>query len=69
MNTMRKEYDFSDGERGKFYNPDAVHNLPVYLDTEVFDYLAEKALRRGKPLNDMVNELLRKDIALAEELK
>ena len=69
MNTMRKEYDFSGGERGKFYNPDAVHNLPVYLDTEVFDYLAEKALRRGKPLNDMVNELLRKDIALAEELK
>jgi hypothetical protein len=66
---MRKEYNFSDGERGKFYNPDAVHHLPVYLDTEVFDYLAEKALQRGKPLNDMVNELLRKDIALAEELK
>jgi hypothetical protein len=66
---MRKEYDFSDGERGKFYNPDAVHYLPVYLDTEVFDYLADKAQRRGKPLNDMVNELLRKDIALAEDLK
>jgi len=66
---MREEYDFSGGERGKFYNPDAVHHLPVYLDTEVFDYLSEKAQRQGKPLNDMVNDLLRKGIALAEELK
>ena len=66
---MREEYDFSGGERGKFYNPDAVHHLPVYLDTEVFDYLSQKAQRQGKPLNDMVNDLLRKGIALAEELK
>ena len=66
---MREEYDFSGGERGKFYNPDAVHYMPVYLDAEVFDYLSEKAQRQGKPLNDMVNELLRKDIALAEECR
>jgi len=29
---MRKEYDFSKGERGKFYRPDVELNIPVYLD-------------------------------------
>ena len=66
---MREEYDFSKAERGKFYNANAEHHLPVYLDAEVFDYLAEKAQRQGKPLSDIVNDLLRKDIALAEQLK
>jgi hypothetical protein len=27
---MRKEYDFSKGERGKFFRPDAKLNIPVY---------------------------------------
>jgi hypothetical protein len=29
---MRKEYDFSKGERGKFYKPDLELYLPIYLD-------------------------------------
>ena len=28
---MKKEYDFSKGERGKFYNKDATFELPIYL--------------------------------------
>lgn len=32
---MRKEYDFSKGERGKFYRPDIKMNIPIYLDEEV----------------------------------
>ena len=27
---MKAKYDFSKGERGKFYNPKAVFNLPIY---------------------------------------
>lgn len=63
---MREEYDFSKGERGKFYNPDATMNLPVYLEAEVLDYFAAKAKSKGVELNQMVNELLKKDIALIE---
>ena len=63
---MKEEYDFSKGERGKFYRPDAKLNLPVYLDAEVFDYLSEKAKTKGVEVNEMVNDLLRKDIALIE---
>lgn len=66
---MRKEYDFSKGERGKFYHPNATMRLPVYLDTEVADYLAAKAKAKGVDLSEMVNDLLKKDIALIEGVK
>ena len=63
---MREKYDFSKGERGKFYNPNTTMNLPVYLEAEVLDYFAAKAKSKGVELNQMVNELLKKDIALIE---
>ena len=63
---MREEYDFSRGERGKFYNPDAQVNLPVYLEAEVLDYFSVRAKAKGVELNQMVNELLKKDIDLIE---
>jgi hypothetical protein len=66
---MRDEYDFSKGERGKFYNPQANKNLPVYLEAEVLDYFAAKAKAKGVELNAMVNDLLKKDIALIEGVK
>lgn len=66
---MREEYDFSKGERGKFYRSDARLNLPVYLDAEVLDYLSARAKAKGIELNTMVNELLKKDIDLIEGVK
>lgn len=66
---MKEEYDFSKGERGKFRRPDAKSNVPVYLDTYVRDYLASKAKSRGVEVNKMINDLLRKDIALIEGMK
>lgn len=66
---MRDEYDFSNGERGKFYQPDAKMNLPVYLDEDVLDYFAEKAKDKGVELDQLVNDLLRNDIALIEGVK
>ena len=66
---MREEYDFSNGERGKFFSPNAKKNLPVYLDAEVLDYFTDKAKAKGVELNAMVNDLLKKDIALIEGIK
>lgn len=43
---MKDEYDFSKGERGKFYRPEAELNLPMYLDADV--YLSAKAKAQGK---------------------
>lgn len=69
MNTMREEYDFSKGERGKFFKPNAKMNLPIYLESDVLDYLADRAQAKGVELNVMVNDLLKKDIALIEGVK
>ncbi|MGH8671736.1 MAG: hypothetical protein ACREUA_06835 [Burkholderiales bacterium] len=66
---MKREYDFSKGTRGKFYKPDAQLNLPVYLEAKVQAYLADKASKKGVQLSDLVNELLKKDIALIEAAK
>jgi len=66
---MQKEYDFSNAERGKFFNLDATHQLPVYLEPEVLDYFTDKAKNKGVELNALINELLKKDIDLIEGVK
>lgn len=66
---MRSEYDFSKGERGKFFRKDAEVHLPVYLEDEVLAYLQERARAKGVELNELVNALLKQDIALIEAAK
>lgn len=66
---MKAEYDFSNGERGKFYKADAEIRLPIYLDADVQRYLSERAADKGVALNDMVNALLKRDIQLIESVK
>lgn len=60
---MRDEYDFSNGERGKFYKPDATLNLPVYLDDDVRRILQRQAKEKGIEVNELVNDLLKHEIA------
>jgi uncharacterized DUF497 family protein len=64
--SMRDEYDFSKGERGKFHRPDAVLTPPVHLDPAVLTFLTARAEARGVTLNELVNALLKKDIELIE---
>ena len=59
---MRKEYDFSKGERGKFYHPDMKLNIPVYLDDQVSAFVEKIASKKGIDRSAVVNELLRDDI-------
>lgn len=66
---MRSGYDFSNGERGKFFHKDAEVHLPVYLEDEVLAYLQERARAKGIELNELVNALLKQDIALIEAAK
>ena len=61
---MKDEYDFSKGERGKSYRPDAVLNPPVHLDAGVRAFLTARAQARGVSLSELVNALLKKDIEL-----
>lgn len=66
---MKPEYDFSKGERGKFFKANAVLRLPIYLDADVQRYLTARAADQGVPLGEMVNGLLKREIQLIESVK
>lgn len=66
---MPSEIDFSGGTRGKFYHPNLKLNLPVYLDAEVQAYLATVAARKGVPVSELANDLLKREIAIIEAVK
>jgi hypothetical protein len=66
---MKSEYDFKNAERGKFYRKDATLDLPVYLEAGVRDYLTERAKAKGVEVNELVNDLLKRDIELIEAAK
>ncbi|HIL08574.1 MAG TPA: hypothetical protein EYG11_07730 [Candidatus Latescibacteria bacterium] len=63
---MKKEYDFSQGERGKFYRPNAEMNIPVYLDAENLSFVEKIAEKKKKNISTVVNELIRSDKQLAD---
>ncbi len=65
---MKKEYDFSKAERGRFYRPGAKLNIPVYLKPRVHSHLARVARKRGEDISTVVNKLLQHEIELAEAL-
>ena len=66
---MKELYDFSKGVRGKFYHPNAVFKLPVYLDEQVQGYLAAKAQAKGIDLSDLVNDLLKREIEMIQAVR
>ena len=66
---MKKEYDFSKAERGKFYKPDSKLNIPVYLEAEVQDFVDKIAEAKQSDTSTVVNELLKSDIHLAEAMR
>jgi len=66
---MRKKYDFSKGERGKFYHPDMKLNIPIYLDEEVSAFVEKIASKKGIDRSSVVNDLLKGDIKLAKTIE
>ena len=66
---MKPEYDFSKGERGKFFRPGAELRVPFYLRADVQSYLAERAAQKGVPLGEMVNKLPEQDIGIIESTR
>ena len=65
---MKAEYDFSKGERGKFYSPDAEFSFPVYLEPDVDDFMSQLADEQEVDLQELVNEWLRGNIKLIQSI-
>jgi hypothetical protein len=66
---MKEQYDFSKGERGKFFRANAELRLPIYLNPDVEAYLTERAAEKGVPLSEMVNFLLKQEIQIIKSVK
>ena len=63
---MKREYDFSKGERGKFHHPDVELDIPIYLAPELAAFVQKAAASKGIDVEELVNDWIRKDIALIE---
>jgi hypothetical protein len=69
--------DFSHAVRGdaarreivRWQRPGAKPPMPVFLKAELEDYLTAAAERRGIGLSELVNDMLEKDVAIAEAVK
>jgi hypothetical protein len=66
---MKAEYDFSKGERGKFYTPDAVFSFPVYLEPDVEGFMNKLADEKDVNVQELVNEWLRVSIKLVQSVQ
>lgn len=66
---MKKEYDFSNAEQGRFYRPIEQLDIPVYLDKDVRKALTTTAARSRRTVGDLVNTLLRSDLKIARSLQ
>ncbi len=66
---MKKEYDFSKAERGRFYQEDLVLNLPVYLEPDNLRYIEKIAKDKKSDLSTIVNKLIKENIKIAQVLR
>jgi len=63
---MKKHYDFSVAERGKFYRADVEFHFPVYLEPDVNEFMTKLAEQKKVAVDELVNELLRADMNIIQ---
>jgi hypothetical protein len=66
---MKKEYDFSKGEKGKFYKKQAKLNIPVYLDQKARKFVEKIAKRKKTDMSTVVNDLIKTDMKIADYIE
>ena len=67
---MKKEYDFTDAEQGKFYRPIEELDIPIYLDKEVKNFFIKNLKNKSNDfsLNKIINALIKQDIEISKKL-
>lgn len=65
---MKKEYDFTNAERGKFYRTKTTLNIPVYLEADNMAFVEQLAERKQVDVSRIVNDLIKSDRRLANIL-
>lgn len=65
---MKEEYNFTNAEQGKFYIPLEEIETPIYLDKDIAHFFTDKLKGKNETLQSLINELLRKDIEIANRV-
>ncbi len=65
---MKPEYDFSKGERGKFYIPKDKIRLPFYFNPDIELRLRAQAERMGKSPMEIASVIMDTELRLMESL-
>ncbi|MEO1395587.1 MAG: hypothetical protein AAFV90_22020 [Cyanobacteria bacterium J06634_5] len=66
---MKDNYDFSLGERGKFYNAQAELSFPIHLEPDVDAQMTNLAEKSGVDVQTLVNAWLRANLKVIESLQ
>lgn len=66
---LDREINFEGAVRGKFYRPGMAIHMPVYLEEEVLNALTGIAQRKGVLVDELINDVLKRDLANAEALR
>lgn len=67
---MKREYDFTNAEQGKFYRPLEELDIPIYLDQDVKEFFFAHLRKNDSSwsLTEMINSLIKQDIAISRKL-
>jgi len=65
---MKKEYDFSKAEQGKFYRPIEEIEIPIYLDKEIKNFFVRRALAKKVKFDTVINMILRKEMEVLKKI-
>ena len=67
---MKKEYDFTNAEQGKFYRPIEELDIPIYLDKEIKNFFLKNIKDKTSDfsLNNIINSLIKQDIEISKKL-
>jgi predicted DNA binding CopG/RHH family protein len=58
---MEDEYDFTDGTRGRFYEPKKIP-VSLRLDNDIILFFKKLASEKKVPYQTLINALLRKEL-------
>jgi hypothetical protein len=65
---MKKEYDFTRAEQGRFYTKPEDIVIPHYLKPSLEKSLREAAILRGRDPDSLLENILEKELALLKKI-
>jgi uncharacterized protein (DUF4415 family) len=68
-NTMRKEYDFSQGQRGAVLPSPGKTRITIMLDEDIIEFFRTRAEAQGTGYQTMINTALRATVVQASAKK